>query len=327
MMVPFLGTRLVAFCVLAAFAFVASSASAQEWPKTKPITFVVPFAAGTDFVPRLLGSELEKILGQKVIIENRPGAGGANGTGYVARQPADGYTILFTAPGPAANYINTIKNLPYNPLKDFAHISLIGSGDTVLMVGKDFPANNLKEFIEYVKKHPGEVSIGNNGTGTLVHMAALVLADKYDLDVKHVPYRGSGEIAQDVLSGAIQAASDFLGNQHVAHVKAGNMKVLGVAGDKRSFLVPDVPTFKEQGTDFSAPVWVAVMAPKGTPRPIIDKLNAAIRQVVESAEYKEKLASNAQLAVWTTPEEFDKIVIDEEAKWRDIIKKYNLVSQ
>lgn len=312
--------------ILAALLAVAT-ANAQEWPKAKPITFVVPFAAGTDVVPRLLAVELEKILGQKVIVENRPGAGGANGTAYVARQPADGYTIVMTAPGPGANYLNSIPTLSYNPLKDFEHISLIASGDCALMVGKDFPANNLQEFIAYVKANPDKINIGNNGTGTLVHMVALVMADRYELKVKHIPYRGSGEIATDLLSGSIQAASDYLGNQHVAQVTAGKFKVLATGSDDRSALVPNVPTLKEQGFDFSAPIWVGVLAPKGTPRPIVEKLNAAIREGVKAPDYVAKVTANAQRAISSTPEEFRKVAFDEEAKWRDVIKKYNLVSQ
>lgn len=313
-------------CALAALLSL-TTANAQEWPKAKPITFVVPFAAGTDVVPRLLAIELERILGQKVIVENRPGAGGANGTAYVARQPADGYTIVMTAPGPGANYINSIPGLSYNPLKDFEHISLIASGDCGLMVREDFPASDLKEFIAYAKANPEKINIGNNGTGTLVHMVALVMSDRYDLKVKHIPYRGSGEIATDLLSGSIQAASDYLGNQHVAQVKAGKFKVLAVASDQRSPLVPNVPTLKEQGFDFAAPIWVGVLAPKGTPRPVVDKLNAAIREGVKAPDYVEKVTANAQRAISSTPEEFRKIAFDEEAKWRDVIKKYNLISQ
>lgn len=201
----------------------ATEAEAQSnWPNAKQITIVHPFAAGSDLVARMVAAALEARLGQRVLIENRPGAGGATGTGYAARQAPDGYTLVTALPGPAANHTNTFSGLPYKPLDDFEHISQLSVSDMALMARKDFPANTMEELIAYAKANPGKVSVGNNGTGSYGHMIALMLADRAGVQLKHVPYRGGAQIVTDLMSGSLDLSSDYFGSAYSKHVTAGS---------------------------------------------------------------------------------------------------------
>jgi tripartite-type tricarboxylate transporter receptor subunit TctC len=296
----------------------------SNWPAGKQITLVQPFAAGSDYLARLLAAALEQRLGQKVIVENRPGAGGSTGTAYVARQPADGYTLVMALPGPAANVTNTSPSLSYKPLTDFEHISQLSVGDMAIVARKDFPANTLPELIAYAKTNPGKVSVGNNGVGSYGHMIGLMLADMAGIQLKYVPYRGSPQIATDMMSGSLDLSSDYYGNSYAKHVETGALKVIAIPSARRNKNLPNVATFREAGIDITAVPWQGIMAPKGTPRPIIDKINAAVRDYLMSDEARAKLDAVAQMPSPSTPEEFHEIVVREEAMWRDIIKKHNI---
>lgn len=319
----------IMLCASAVFAAgllaVNPAAQAQSnWPAAKPITLVQPFAAGSDYLARLLAAALEQRLGQKVIVENRPGAGGSTGTAYVARQPADGYTLVMALPGPAANVTNTAPGLSYKPLTDFEHISQLSVGDMGIVARKDFPANTLPELIAYAKANPGKVSVGNNGIGSYGHMIGLLLAEKAGIQLKYVPYRGSPQIATDMMSGSLDLASDYYGNSYAKHVETGALKVIAIPSAARNKHLPNVATFREAGIDIAATPWQGIMAPKGTPRPIVDKINAAVRDYMSSDEARAKLEAVTQMPAPSTPEEFHSIVVREEAMWRDIINKHNI---
>lgn len=301
-----------------------SSVAAAEWPKEKPITAVFPYAAGADYLARLVASELEKTLGQTVVVDNKPGAGGATGTGFAARQAPDGYTIVFAFPGPAANYLNTYKSLPYHPIEDFEHITQVSVGDMVLVARKDLPVSTLEELIAYGKANPGKLSAGNNGIGTYGHMIELALADKTGIEIKLVPYKGSAPILTDMLSGSLDLSIDYVSDANLKQIEAGAIKPIAVVSPKRTETLPNTPTFQEAGIDIVAAPWIGIMAPKGTPPEIVDKLNSAIAGYLSSADAKAKFAAIGQTAAPTTPEGFRQIVVNEERMWRDLIKKYNI---
>lgn len=314
----------IAFVVFAAVGTTGNSSLAGEWPKDKPITLVHAFAAGSDYLARLVASALEKGVGQTVIVENKPGAGGAIGTGYVARQKPDGYTLITAYPGPAANFTNTMPGLPYKPLTDFEHIIQFSVGDMVLVARKDFPANNLSELITYVKQHPSQVSAGNNGIGSYGHMIETAIMDMAGIDIKLVSYKGSPPIVTDMLSASLDLSVDYLGDAYIKHIEAGSLKPIAVISAQRAKILPNVPTLKEMGLDLVAVPWGGVMAPKGTPPAIIKKINEVLTEYLKSEDAIKKFAVAGQIAAPTTPEEFHKIVVDEEALWRNIIAKYNI---
>lgn len=306
---------------------VTAGAAMAEWPDDKPITLIHPFAAGSDYLARLVGAALEERLGQTVIIENRPGAGGAMGTGYAARQRPDGYTLVTSYPGPAANYTNTYKSLPYTPLEDFDYISRMSYGDMVVAARLDFPADTPEELIAYLKAHPGEVSAGNNGIGSYGHMIELAISEEAGVPMRLVPYKGSPPIVTDMLSGSIDLSVDYLGESYIKHLEAGSIKAIAVVSAQRSKILPDVKTFKEVGIDLTAAPWGGIMAPKGTPPQIIERLNKAMTEYLTDPETIATFARIGQTAAPTTPEEFKKIVADEEAQWRPIIKKYGISNE
>lgn len=303
----------------------ASQAVAQPaWPEAKPITIVQPFAAGADFMSRLLATAIEERVGQRVIVENRPGAAGGTGTAYVAKQPPDGYTLVMATPGPAANHLNTFPSLPYNPLEDFEHITRTNVANMALLARKDFPLNTLEEVIAYAKANPGKLAVGNNGVGSFGHRIALLLAEKTGVQFKYVPYRGTPAIVTDLIAETLDLSSDFYGSSYSNAVAAGMLKVIAIPSPERTKFLPDTPTFRESGIDIAVMSWQGIMAPKGTPRPIIDKLNEVIHEFLATEEAQQRLEAIAQIPAPTTPEEFRAIVVEEEALWRDIIKKHNI---
>lgn len=309
---------------LYAVLLVGASSARAEWPEDRPITIVHPFAAGSDALMRMTAAGLEQSLGQTVIFDNRPGAGGAIGTAYAARQTPDGYTLATAYPGPTANFINTRNSLPYDPQKDFTYISRISYGNIVLAVRKDFPADTLPELIAYMKEHPGEVSAGNNGVGSYGHMITLAFRDMQDLDFKTVPYNGSNAIATDMLSGNLDMTVDYLGDVYMKQLQAGTLKPIAIASEARSPLLPNTPTFQESGVDIVSAPWGGLMAPAGTPDAVIEKISAALKSYLSEPETISKFAAIGQVAAWTTPQEFHDMVIGEEEFWRPIIKKYNI---
>jgi len=313
-------------CALAAgWALVhPGGARAQAWPD-KPITVVVPFAAGgpTDVVARMLAVPMGKTLGQSVLVENAAGAGGTIAAAKVARAPANGYTVFLhhmgmsTAPA-------LYKKLTFDPLKDFEYIGQVVDVPMTLLARKDFPANNLGELLAYVKAHKGKVSLANAGLGAVSHLCGLLFMTQIGEELNTVPYKGTGPAMNDLLGGQVDLMCDQT-TQTVPLIKDGRVKVYGVTVPKRLAALPDVPTLDEQGLKgFEVKVWHGLYAPKGTPPEALKKLNEALRVALQDPVVKQRLAdlsSDVPPMDKVTPEGLKTHLEAEIAKWGPVIRK------
>ncbi len=302
-------------------ALIARPAGAQVWPG-RQITLVVPFPPGgtTDVTARLVGLEITGPLGQSIIVENKPGANGNIGSAQVAKAPADGYTLLATGVGSNAVNHGIYKTMPYDSFKDFTHVTMMTSGPNVLVVNKDFPARDLKEFVAHVKANPGKFNYASSGMGASGHMAMELLKLKAGLDIQHVPYRGGAPAMNDVIGG--QVPMMFI-NQDMAFAQAsaGLVRMIGVASLERNPAAPTTPTIAEQGfPGFEAVSWNGLAAPAGTPKAIIDRLHVEAKKALQSAAVQEKLVKNGFVVGGNTPEEQQKFVAAEMAKWAEVAK-------
>jgi tripartite-type tricarboxylate transporter receptor subunit TctC len=296
------------------------TAAAQQYP-TKAIRFVVPFApgGGTDIIGRVVAQALNDALGQPVVVDNRGGAGSTLGTEIVAKSPADGYTILFGNISLAFNATLYTK-LRYDTIRDLAPISLSAVQPNILVIHPGLPAKNLKEFIELARAHPGKYNYASAGTGSGTHLAAELLKLQTKIDIVHVPYKGTGPALTDLLGGQINMMVSTFASA-LPHVKSGRMRALGVTTVKRSPAAPDVPTLIEGGVagyDYST--WYGLLAPAGTPKPIIDMLNATNRKVLARDDIKQKLESQGVDPIVNTPAEFSTYMKSETEKWGKVVK-------
>ena len=310
--------------LVAAFAIAASGAQAQTYPN-QSITVIVPYAPGgnTDVVGRLVTEQMSNILGQKMIIENVAGAGGTTGSLRGARAKADGYTLLVGQMGTHAASVGLYPNLQYNPVTDFEHIGQLSDTPIGILVRKNFPAKDLKTFVSMVKAAPEKYNNGHGGVGATSHVSCLLLTSLIGARSPMVAYRGSGPAFNDILSEQF----DFLCDQiphTVEHVKAGTVRMLAIGIPERSDALPDVPTTIEAGLpQFQASGWNALFAPKGTPKPIMDKLNDALRKSLDHPSTKGKLEAIGAIppqAANRTPEGLRKFVQMEIDKWVPIMK-------
>jgi tripartite-type tricarboxylate transporter receptor subunit TctC len=311
--------------VVVGFLFlVVSQAYAQEYP-TKVITMVVPFAAGgpTDTVARLLGVPMTKTLKQQVIVENVAGAGGTIAASRVAKEAPDGYTILIHHIG-MATAPALYRKLPYNPMTDFEPIGLINEVPMTLVAKKDFPAKDLQELIAYVKANKASVNYANAGLGAASHLCGMLFMTAIQTDVTTVPYRGTGPAMNDLLGGQVDFMCDQTTNT-VSQIKAQKIQVYGVTAKNRVPSLPDVPTMDEAGLkNFEIAIWHALYAPKGTPKPVIDKLTEALQEALQDATVKQRFAdlgAEPVAADRATPEALRKHLQAEIDKWGPIIKK------
>ena len=296
------------------------TAAAQQYP-TKAIRFVVPFApgGGTDIIGRVVAQALNDALGQPVVVDNRGGAGSTLGTEIVAKSPADGYTILFGNISLAFNATLYTK-LRYDTIRDLAPISLSAVQPNILVIHPGLPAKNLKEFIELARANPGKYNYASAGTGSGTHLAAELLKLQTKIDIVHVPYKGTGPALTDLLGGQINMMVSTFASA-LPHVKSGRMRALGVTTAKRSPAAPDVPTLIEGGVagyDYST--WYGLLAPAGTPKPIIDMLNATNRKVLARDDIKQKLESQGVDPIVNTPAEFSAYMKSETEKWGKVVK-------
>jgi tripartite-type tricarboxylate transporter receptor subunit TctC len=296
------------------------TAAAQQYP-TKAIRFVVPFApgGGTDIIGRVVAQALNDALGQPVVVDNRGGAGSTLGTEIVAKSPADGYTILFGNISLAFNATLYTK-LRYDTIRDLAPISLSAVQPNILVIHPGLPAKNLKEFIELARAHPGKYNYASAGTGSGTHLAAELLKLQTKIDIVHVPYKGTGPALTDLLGGQINMMVSTFASA-LPHVKSGRMRALGVTTVKRSPAAPDVPTLIEGGVagyDYST--WYGLLAPAGTPKPIIDMLNTTNRKVLARDDIKQKLESQGVDPIVNTPAEFSAYMKSETEKWGKVVK-------
>jgi len=296
------------------------TAAAQQYP-TKAIRFVVPFApgGGTDIIGRVVAQALNDALGQPVVVDNRGGAGSTLGTEIVAKSPADGYTILFGNISLAFNATLYTK-LRYDTIRDLAPISLSAVQPNILVIHPGLPAKNLKEFIELARANPGKYNYASAGTGSGTHLAAELLKLQTKIDIVHVPYKGTGPALTDLLGGQINMMVSTFASA-LPHVKSGRMRALGVTTAKRSPAAPDVPTLIEGGVagyDYST--WYGLLAPAGTPKPVIDMLNASNRKVLARDDIKQKLESQGVDPIVNTPAEFSAYMKSETEKWGKVVK-------
>ncbi len=312
---------------LTPLALTGRASGQSNWPG-QVVKIVVPFAPGsfTDVSARLLGQELTEQIGQSVIVENRGGAGGTAGTVAVVRAAADGHTLLLTdnslsiSPG-------LYPKLPYDPVKDLAQISRIADSPSILMTRNGLGPKTLADLVALMKQKPGGVTFGSGGPGSSAHLAMELLLNVSGTKALHVPFRGVAAAIADVIAGRVDMAIASLASG-VAHTKAGTLVGLAVSGDKRSQLLPDVPTFAEAGQPrYDMSYWWGVAAPAGTPRPVIDRLNAEIVKACQKPRLREAFLKSAALAVTSTPEEMTKFLAREIEVWRGVIKTANVTIQ
>ena len=308
-----------------ACALLIGTAHAQDVYPSKPLRLILPFppGGGTDILGRLLAERLAANLGQPVVTENRGGAGGNVGAEAAARAAPDGYTIVLVAPSLAISP-TLYSKLNYDPVKDFAPIGLVASVPNVMITHPSVPAQDLREFIALAKSKPGGMNFGSGGSGTSNHLAGELLNLSAGIKLVHVPYKGVNLAMNGVLAGEVHLA--FIGIPVPApHIKAGRLRALAVLARERSPILPEVPTAEEAGLgNFDVTTWYGILAPAGTPRPIITRLNAEFVKIMRSPEMKERLATMATDPLTSTPEEFAAYIQREIAKWGDVIRKAGL---
>ena len=312
---------MLSFVLAAAFAALAPlTAAAQDYP-TRPVKIIVPFAAGgpADVYARFLGARLQESLGQPFVVENRPGAGAVTGTDAVAKAAPDGYTLLLMSNAHTVNE-TLIPNKPYALLRDFAPVAPINYSDLVLVVNPAVAANTLPEFIALAKAQPGKLNYASSGPGTPYHMAGELFKAMAGVDIVHVPYKESSGARTGVLGGQVEMMFDAVTTMS-EQAKAGKVKALATSGKARSSVMPNVPTVAEAGVPgYEAVIWLGVMAPKGTPPAIVNKLNAEIAKIVAKPEVRADWAKQGAVGMTMTPDEFARYVADDIAKWEKVIK-------
>jgi tripartite-type tricarboxylate transporter receptor subunit TctC len=318
-----LNTALLGAGIFATGLHAAPAAEDSAKYPSQSIRFIVPFTPGgtTDYVARTVQPKMQDLLGQPVVIENRPGAAGNVAMEIVAKTPADGYTILLGDVGTITINAALYTDLKVKPITDFAPISIISNTPSLLVVGPNFPPKNVKELVAYVKERPGKVSFASQGAGSQNRLAMEVFAEMAGLKMVHVPYKGgSGPAATDIMGGHIPMM--FAGLPPIlGHVRAGRMRVLGMATRERHLSLPDVPTFIEAGyPEMVMSSWQGIFVPAGTPRPIADKLNAVMVKVMADPAVKARLADGGLSPDSQTPEESMKFILAEERRWTTIAK-------
>jgi tripartite-type tricarboxylate transporter receptor subunit TctC len=313
------------FLVAALAAQTVSAADAQNWP-TKPVRMVIPFPAGgtTDILGRVAAQKLSEALGQQVIPDNRPGASGNIGTEQVARAAPDGYTLL-TAPGSTLTiHPSLYPKLGFDPLKDFAPITILAGVPNLLVVHPSLPARNVKELIALAKSKPDQLNYASTGAGQSTHLSMELFKSMAGVKIVHVPYKGSAPAVTDLLGGHVPMMFDNMPSA-LPHVKAGKLRALGVSTSKRSTTAPDVPTVAESGLPgFDVTVWFAVLAPAATPRDITDRLHRTLVKALQAGDVRERLASQGAEAVGNTPEQFTAQMKTDLAKWAKVVKDANI---
>ena len=311
---------------LALFAF-ATAAHAQGFPD-KPVRVVNGFAAGggSDILLRTILPKWSALLGQQLVVDYRTGAGGNVAMEAVAKSPADGYTLLMGSPGLAINP-GLYQNLPFDPQKDFAPISLVGTVPNVLVVYPGINASSVRELVALAKAQPGKLNYATPGAGTSLHLAAELFKLGTGTDIVHVPYKGGAQAQTDVMAGQVQLMFNVLPSA-LPQVRAGKLRALAITGRGRSESMPDIPTMIEAGiADYTAVTWNGILAPAGTPRAAIAKLNQTLVGALHTAEMKEAFEKIGQEPAWSTPEEFAALIREETVKWRRVIQAAGIRAQ
>lgn len=296
-------------------------AQAPAYPK-QPVTLVVPFPAGgpTDAMARVLAQKLGDRLGQQVVVDNKGGAGGSIAAEFVAKASADGHTLFFGTTGTMAINPSLYSKLRYDPVKDFAPVSLMATTMNVLVVNPQVPARSLADVIKLAKAKPGDITYGSAGNGSSNHLSGELFRSTAGIQISHIPYKGSAPALVDLLGGRITMMFDTIAQQ-TQNIAAGKVRAIAVTGPKRSPLLPDVPTAQEAGLkDFDVTIWFGVLAPAGTPAPVIDKLSREIAAVMSTDEMKKRMQADGAEARPTSPAEFAALIRSDLAKWSPVVK-------
>ncbi|GAB1575704.1 Bug family tripartite tricarboxylate transporter substrate binding protein [Bordetella petrii] len=307
---------------IALFAALVPMAPAQagDYPD-HPLRLIVPFApgGGADLTARLVAEPLGKVLGQPVVVENKPGAGGTIGATQVARAAPDGYTLLYTTPGPQITNPYLMKSLPYDPQKDLVPVSKLAVVPSVLVAGKRLPVASVRELVAYAKAHPHEVRFASAGIGASSHLAGELFKAMASIEIDHVPYPGTGAALRDVLGGTVEIAIDSVA-VYLPHIQSGAVKALGVTTPQSLPMLPGVPPIADDLAGFDASPVNYLTVPAGTPAAVIDKLNAAVAQVLAQPDLQRRMIDVGLLPESSTPQEMAAIVQREAAKWRQVIE-------
>ena len=299
-----------------------SAANAQAYPN-RPIRAIVPIApgGGTDTTGRLVTTRLSEALGQQIVVDNRAGGGGTIGASIVAKAQPDGYTILFGSISTHGVNPAIYKNLPYDHIKDFAPVSLIGTVPNVLVVHPSLPVKSVSDLINYAKANPGKINYGSAGIGSPPHLSMELLKSMAGINLLHVPYKGAGPALAELLGGQTQVMCTSLAGQ-LPHIKAGRVRALAVTTAKRNPQLPDVPTMIEAGVPgYEVTIWYAVFTPAGVPKPIITRLNSELVKLLKMPEMKERMAQIGVDPAPSTPQELAAFVKSETAKWTKVVQE------
>ncbi len=312
-----------AVMVVIAAAVAAPAVQAQAPYPTKPIRIVVPFPAGgtTDILARAVAQKLTEMGGQPVVVDNRPGAGGNIGAELVAKSAPDGYTLLMGTVGTHAINPGLYAKMPYDHQRDFAPVILVAGVPNVLVVNPAVPATSVQELIAYGKANPGKLNFASSGSGTSIHLAGELFKTMSGVQMTHVPYKGSSPALTDLLGGQVQLMFDNLPSA-LPHIKAGKLRALAVTSAQRAPALPDVPTVAEAGLPgFEASSWFGLLAPAGTPKEIIAKLNAEVAKWLATPEARDKLTAQGANAVGSAPDAFAQYIAAETIKWLKVVKE------
>jgi tripartite-type tricarboxylate transporter receptor subunit TctC len=309
------------FGVTAAALVAAFGASAQSGYPNRPVKIIVPFAASgpADNYARFMAQRLQDAMGQAFVVDNRPGAGSIIGTDAAAKAPADGYTLLMMSNAQTVNE-SLIPSKPYNLLKDFSPIAPINYSDLVLVVNPNVPANNLQELLKLARANPGKLNYASSGNGTPYHMAGELFKYMANVQMTHIPYKGSAAARTDVLSGQVDMMFDAVTTMS-ENIKAGKVRGIATTGRVRSSVSPELPTVADDGVSkYEAVIWLGMMAPAGTPEPIVTRLNAEINKIVNAPDVKAAWAKQGAVPLSMTAPVFTKYVADDVAKWATVVK-------
>jgi tripartite-type tricarboxylate transporter receptor subunit TctC len=303
-----------------ALALTSVATSAQNYP-SHPVKVVVPYAVGgsADVYGRVLAAKLSESMGHPFVIENRPGGGAVIGTDAVAKAAPDGYTVLVMSNTHTVNE-TLIPKKPYDLMRDLAPITGINSQDLLLVGAPGLKANNLRELIALAKKQPGKLNYASSGPGTPYHMAGELFKYMAGVDIVHIPHKGSDQARTAVLGGQVDLMFDAI-STIVSQVRAGKLKALGTTGKTRSSVTPDIPTIAEAGVPgYEATIWLGLMAPAATPKPILDRLSSEVRKVINAPDVKDNWAKQGAVPMAMTPEEFGRFLREDIAKWGKLVK-------
>src|SRR2546421_4970804 len=304
--------------------FFCLTASSQDWPN-KPVKFVSPYPPGgsVDPLARLFAAKLTDTFKQQFIVENRTGASGIIGTDYVAKSAPDGYTFVFIFDTHSVHQALNPR-LPFDPVKDFAPIMIVGRAPMVVTTGMMKPYKSFADVLAAAKAKPDTVTMGNVGNGSLAHLATIVLNQAAGIHLVAVPYKGGGPLSLDVMGGQVELAMASTAAQ-AQHVRNGKMRALVLTGDKRSHTMPDVPTLKESGIDVSAHAWWGILAPAGTPRPIIDKFHSELVKAIKLPDVNKTLTETLGMDVVSlSPEATQKWIVEQMARWGKVVRDNNI---